>query len=80
MIKITIKIPTITDFCIWCNKKASDNDKENLKRINDVKENIIWSINREPIPQENKDYLREIVTDAFRNLCLKRCVWPIKKK
>lgn len=80
MIKVTIKIPTIKDFWIWCNKKASNNDKENWKRVNEVKDRIRWHIGREPIPDENKNYLIEAVTEEFGKLRLKRCIWPVKTK
>ena len=80
MIKVTINIPTIKDFWIWCNKRASENDKENLKRVNEVKDKIYWHIGREPIPEENKKYLQEAITEEFRKLRLKRCIWPIKTK
>lgn len=77
---ITIKIPTLTDFYIWSNKKASEYDNENRQRVDTVKAKILLHINREPIPKENRVYLSEMVSEEFNKLSLKRCVWPIKNK
>lgn len=80
MIEIKINIPTIKDFWVWCNRRASDYEKENWKRVNEIENKICWHISREPIPKENKEYLVEKINEEFGKLRLKRCIWPVKTK
>lgn len=51
---------------------------ENLKAVDSFREAVLHHISREPIPKENKEYLREAVEKEFRNVRLYP-VWPRKK-
>lgn len=83
---ITIKIPTLRDFLVWLKIRkytiAQEQTDANLKAVESFYDSILWHINREPIPQVNKNYLKEKVTEEWEKVRLYK-VLPhkeIKKK
>lgn len=79
---ITIKIPTLRDFLIWLKIRkytiAQEKTDANWKAVKLFYDRIIWHIDREPIPQENKDYLKKKVTEERGKVRLYR-VYPHKE-
>ena len=80
-----IKIRLYTPRELWMKyldrleHEAADKTEENLKEVRELKNRILHHIAREPIPKENKDYLRERVEEECRKVRLFP-VWPKIKK
>lgn len=80
-----IKIRLYTPRELWMKyldrlqHEASDKTEENCKEVEEFKNRILHHIGREPIPQENKDYLRKRVEEEYCKVRLFP-VWPKIKK
>jgi hypothetical protein len=80
-----IKIRLYTPRELWMKyldrleHKAAQMSDENLKAVKDFKNQISNHIDREPIPKENKDYLREMLEKEYYRVRL-HPVWPRIKK
>lgn len=80
-----IKIRLYTPRELWMKyldrleHEATDKTKENWNEVREFKDRILHHISREPIPKENKDYLRERVEEEYRKVRLFP-VWPKIKK
>lgn len=80
-----IKIRLYTPRELWMKyldrleHEAADKTKENWEEVEELKNRILHHINREPIPEKNKDYLRERVEEEFDKVRLFP-VWPKIKK
>lgn len=76
-----IKIRLYTPRELWMmyldrlQHEAADKTEENWKEVEKFKDRFLHHIEREPIPQENKDYLRERVEEEYRKVRLFP-VWP----
>jgi hypothetical protein len=67
---IIIKIPTLSDIRLLFNKEANRRTHENERKIIKLKEKVLYHINREPTPEENKKYLVSHILREFKNVSL----------
>ena len=80
-----IKIRLYTPRELWMKyldrleHEAADKTDKNWKEVEEFKNRILHHIGREPIPQENKDYLKEAVNKEYQQIRLFP-VWPKIKK
>lgn len=80
-----IKIRLYTPRELWMkyldrlDHEAARKTKENCEEVEELKNRILHHIAREPIPEENKDYLRKKVEEEYCKVRLFQ-VWPKIKK